>query len=167
MAVRINDPYLQQLIEDCCAAVTAPDGRFAQGDAIEELSRRLHSTDLTPGQRALLEQHQSHALVSSFADQRNPRRLASGSWYHPQFMLKLGQGERIWMALALRNDVSDWLNLSAKNAAGVLASEGLKQAWGNKRIAAYDSLPGIRYLDELERVHFGYVDTDEDPTTLF
>ncbi|TXL84194.1 hypothetical protein [Streptomyces sp. IB2014 016-6] len=150
---------LRGIVEQSAVALTDADGRFHKNQLTDAVREQLARDDLDPGIRAAALDTLAQSLVTGFGEHRNPRRRRNGSLFHPQDILKLGNGIWVWMDRATDSDVLQWSRLSRRNRARVDQADSEIQEYADQRADAFRAYPDIVYLGELERVAFDWTET--------
>jgi hypothetical protein len=83
--------------------------------------------------------------------------------FHPQGILKLGNGIWVWMDRATPTDLLEWGRLSTRNLARVATAEADRQDYVSERLDAFRRHIGLAYLGEMERTVFGYIHDPNQP----
>ncbi|MER5765649.1 hypothetical protein [Streptomyces sp. NPDC002082] len=159
-----SDARLWQIVEEAAAAVTDETGRFRKGDLEDELRTRFAHEDLEVHVRAAAADKLVQGLVRGFGERRSPKPRRQSGMFHPEGILKLGNGIWVWMDRATRNDLLEWGRLSTRNLARVATAELDRQRYVAERLDAFREHSGFDFLGELEKTVFGYIASEaEDP----
>ncbi|MFD8847622.1 hypothetical protein [Streptomyces sp. NPDC059604] len=159
-----TDIRLQHIVEQSAVALTDSAGRFHKRRLTEAVREKLANEDLDPHIRDAALDRLAQSLVTGFGEQRNPRRRQTGGLFHPQDVIKLGNGIWVWMDRATDSDLLEWRRLSRRNRARVDLADNEIQDYADERLDAFRSNADVLYLGDLERVVFGW---SEDQTDLF
>ncbi|MCY0928221.1 hypothetical protein OTB20_18870 [Streptomyces sp. H27-H1] len=158
-----SDSRLWQIVEEAAASVTDETGRFRKSDLEDELRNRLAHEDLEVHVRAAAADKLVQGLVRGFGERRSPKPRRQSGMFHPEGILKLGNGIWVWMDRATRTDLLEWGRLSTRNLARVATAEIDRQRYVADRLDAFRQHTGFDLLGELERTVFGYIASEADP----
>ena len=157
------DARLWELVTQAAKDVTDEvSGRFDNKSLIDELRDRLADEDLMEHVREVSLDRLAKGLATGFVRKRNPKPGKTSSMFHPDAILPLGDGKRIWMERATEGDLIEWARQSTKNLARVASAEGARQAYVSERLEAFRIHRGWP-LGRIEREVFGYVTTEDPP----
>ncbi|MER6190240.1 hypothetical protein [Streptomyces cyaneofuscatus] len=150
---RSNDA-LRTLVLEIARRITTDRGRIHTAELQRELARELAlHEDLLP--MALAKGCQG--LIRDMGDRHSPRRRrARGGLYHPDSVLKLGNGIWVWMKDATPTDITQWGRVSSRNAVRILTSEAETQQYIADRTDAFRAHPRFDRLAPLEEAVFHY-----------
>ncbi|MFF2567295.1 hypothetical protein [Streptomyces sp. NPDC058084] len=162
-----SDLRLQHIVEKTALALTDTAGRFHKRQLIDAVREQLTADDLDPHLRAAALDKLAQSLVTGFGEQRNPRRRRSNSLFHPQDVIKLGNGIWVWMARATDSDLLEWRRLSRKNRVRVDMADNEVQDYTDERLDAFRAHGDVFYLEDLERAAFGWTEDHADQAALF
>ncbi|MFE1197273.1 hypothetical protein ACFW6E_31670 [Streptomyces olivaceoviridis] len=149
---------LQHIVEQSAVALTDADGRFHKRHLTDAVREQLARKDLDPHMKAAALDKLAESLVTGFGEHRNPRRRRSGSLFHPQDIVKLGNGIWVWMDRATDSDLLEWSRLSRRNRVRVDLADAEVQDYVDQCIDAFRSHTDVVYLGDLERVVFGWAE---------
>ncbi|WP_433549134.1 hypothetical protein ACQPZG_31780 [Streptomyces sp. CA-294286] len=152
---RKSDPVLRKLILEAAAQVTADNGRISTEDFQVTLSALLRQSEEVHG--AAVYDKAAQAMVRDFGESRSPRRhCKTGGLYHPESILRLGNGIWVWMKDATPTDTTQWARVSSRNTVRVISAEAEKQRYALDRTDAFRENPSCERLAQLEEVVFHY-----------
>jgi hypothetical protein len=160
------DLRLQQIVEQSAVALTDATGRFHKRHLTDAVRDQLALEDLDPHIKATALDKLAQSLVTGFGEQRNPRRRRTNRLFHPQYVIKLGNGIWVWMARATDSDIVEWRRLSRKNRARVELADNEVQDYADEVLAAFRAHTDIVYLEDLERAVFGWTEDPADQAGL-
>ncbi|MEW1599409.1 hypothetical protein [Streptomyces sp. NPDC093808] len=154
----ISNDALRKLVLDVARRITTDRGRIHTDELQRELAKELaEHEDLMP--MALAKGCQG--LIRDMGDRHSPRRRrTTGGLYHPDAVLKLGNGIWVWMKDATPTDITQWGRVCSRNAVRILTSEAETQQYIADRTDAFRAHPGIERLASLEEAVFHY---QQDP----
>ncbi|GLW03801.1 MULTISPECIES: hypothetical protein [Streptomyces] len=158
---------LRQLVEETALEITDADYRFRKRDLVQAVRSKLDHVDLGPDTLAIALDKLADNAVTGFGDQRNPRRRGPGSFFHPDDILKLGNGVWVWMRRATDSDLVAWRKQSRRNRVHVDAADNELQDYADDRLDAFRTSDGIVYLEDLERVVFHWTEDSTTQSGLF
>ena len=158
---------LQHLVEQSAVALTDATGRFHKRRLTDAVREQLVREDLDPHIRAAALDRLAQSLVTGFGEQRNPRRRRTGRLFHPQDVIKLGNGIWVWMDRATDSDVLEWRRLSRKNRARVDLADNEIQDYTDDVRDAFRTHTDLVHLGDLERAFFGWSEDGDDQGELF
>ncbi|WP_338676803.1 hypothetical protein V1460_30415 [Streptomyces sp. SCSIO 30461] len=153
---------LRCLVEETAREITDTDGRFRKRDLVTAVRAKLDHTHLGPQTQALALDRLAESEVTGFGDQRNPRRRGPGTLFHPDDILKLGNGIWVWMKDTTDADLVAWQRLSRRNRAYVDAADNEVQDYTDERLDAFRTTDGIVRLIDLEHHYFGWTQDNAD-----
>lgn len=131
-------------------------GRFESKHLTDEIANLLHSEQLAPEVREVSVEMQAKTLAREFVEKRNPKPTKKqGILFHPEAILPLGQGIRVWMKDATAADLMTWGQLSAKNLHKVARAESARQEYVASRVEVMRDHQDWR-LERVERDVFEY-----------
>lgn len=157
------DARLWELVTQAARDVTDEiTGRFDNKSLIDELRERLADEDLMDHVRDVSIDRLAKSLATGFVRKRNPKPGKPSGMFHPEAILPLGDGKRIWMEYATEGDLIEWARQSTKNLARVASAEGSRQAYVSERLDAFRAHRGW-LLGRIEREVFGYVAVEDPP----
>ncbi|MFB7630507.1 hypothetical protein ACFC0M_06100 [Streptomyces sp. NPDC056149] len=160
--------HLRHIVEQSAVALTDADGRFHKRDLTVAVQEHLAHQHLDPHLQAAALEKLAHSAVTKWGEERNPRRWEStGRFFHPQSVMKLGNGIWVWMARATDSDMVQWRRLSRKNRARIDRADDEVQDYSDEVLNAYRAHRDIVYLEDLERVVFGWSEDQADQASLF
>lgn len=157
-----TDIRLQHIVEQSAVALTDSAGRFRKGQLTDAVREKLAGEDLDPHVKAAALDKLAQSLVTGFSEHRNPRRRSTGGLFHPQDVIKLGNGIWVWMDRATDSDLLEWRRLSRRNRARVDLADNEIQDHADERLDAFRSHTDVLYLGDLERVIFGWTEDESD-----
>ncbi|MGZ2361575.1 hypothetical protein LRE75_33670 [Streptomyces sp. 372A] len=151
---QIANNALRTLVLEVARRITTDRGRIHTEELQRELAKELASNkDLLP--LALTKGCQG--LVRDMGARHSPRRRrTSGGLYHPDSVLKLGNGIWVWMKDATPTDITQWGRICSRNAVHILTSEAENQQYVADRTDAFRDHPEIQRLASLEEAVFHY-----------
>ncbi|WP_432012646.1 hypothetical protein [Streptomyces cucumeris] len=151
---RISHDALHKLVLEVARRITTDRGRIHTDELHSELAKELaQREDLLP--MALAKGCQG--LIRDMGDRHSPRRhRKSGGLYHPDSVLKLGNGIWVWMKDATPTDITQWGRVCSRNAVRILTSEAETQQYIADRTDAFRAHPGFERLASLEQAVFHY-----------
>ncbi|MER7728534.1 hypothetical protein [Streptomyces sp. NPDC096323] len=158
---QIANTALRTLVLEVARRITTDRGRIHTEELQRELAKELAGNeDLLP--LALTKGCQG--LVRDMGARHSPRRRrTSGGLYHPDSVLKLGNGIWVWMKDATPTDITQWGRICSRNAVHILTAEAENQQYVADRTDAFRDHPGIERLASLEEAVFHYQqDTFDD-----
>ncbi|MFF0551103.1 hypothetical protein ACFYUL_19300 [Streptomyces sp. NPDC004311] len=158
---------LQRLVEDTALEITDADGRFRKRDLVDAVRGKLGHQHLGPQTQSLALDRLAESAVTGFGDRRNPRRRGPGTLFHPDDILKLGNGTWIWMKDATDSDLVAWRRLSRRNRSYVDAADNEVQDYTDDRLDAFRTNADIVRLIDLERHYFGWTADSTEQSSLF
>ncbi|MFE0772192.1 hypothetical protein [Streptomyces sp. NPDC058861] len=158
----IADIRLQHIVEQSAVALTDSAGRFNKRRLTGAVREKLAAEDLDPYIRAVALDKLAQSLVTGFGERRNPRQRQTGGLFHPQDIIKLGNGIWIWMDRATDSDLLEWRRLSRRNRARVDLADNEIQDYADERLDAFRSNTDVLYLGDLERAVFGWTEEQLD-----
>ncbi|MFG2979403.1 hypothetical protein ACGFYY_41260 [Streptomyces sp. NPDC048331] len=161
-----NNSRLQQIVEQAADALADEHGRFRKRDLVIKVRSELADDDLSAYVRAAALDTLAESLVTGFGERRNPRRRRSGGLFHPDDILKLGNGIWARMRLIIDSDMVEWARLSRRNRVSVDHADNEKQDYADERLDAYRANRGIVHLIDLERVVFGWTEDQGEQDSL-
>jgi hypothetical protein len=150
----ISNDALRKLVLEVARRITTDRGRIHTDELQSELAKELaQHEDLLP--MALAKGCQG--LIRDMGDRHSPRRhRKSGGLYHPDSVLKLGNGIWVWMKDATPTDITQWGRVCSRNAVRILTSEAETQQYIADRTDAFRAHPGFERLASLEEAVFHY-----------
>lgn len=155
------DARLWEMIEGAALAVTDEStGRFEKKEFVAELRDRLGDEDVMEHIRAVTLDKLAESLARGFGERRSPKPGRRAGMFHPQGILKLGDGKWIWMEYATDRDLIEWGRLSTRNLARVAIAEGGRQRYVAERLEAFEDHRGWK-LGRIEREVFGFIETED------
>ncbi|MBT2509223.1 hypothetical protein J7I98_25740 [Streptomyces sp. ISL-98] len=160
------DLRLQHIVEKTAVALTDTAGRFHKRHLTDAVREQLTREDLDPHIKAAALDKLAQSLVTGFGEHRNPRRRRTNGLFHPQDVIKLGNGIWIWMARATDSDLLEWRRLSRKNRVRVDLADNEVQDYTDERLDAFRAHTDVLYLEDLERVVFGWAEDHDDQAGL-
>ncbi|OIJ91632.1 hypothetical protein [Streptomyces colonosanans] len=160
------DLRLQHIVEQSAVALTDATGRFHKRHLTDAVREQLAREDLDPHIKAAALDKLAQSLVTGFGEQRNPRRRRTNRLFHPQDVIKLGNGIWVWMARATDSDIVEWRRLSRRNRARVDLADNEVQDYTDEVLDAFRAHTDIVYLEDLERVVFGWTEDHTDQAAL-
>ncbi|WP_412078792.1 hypothetical protein ACLF6K_35890 [Streptomyces xanthophaeus] len=166
MTRRPEEIRLRHLVETTALEITDTDGRFRKRDLVDAVRSKLDHEDIGPETRAIALDKLAESAVTGFGDERKPRRRGPETLFHPDCILKLGNGIWIWMQDATDSDIVAWRRLSRRNRARVDRADDDLQDYSDERLDAYRVNKGIVRLIDLERHYFGWTPDQADPDFL-
>ncbi|MCX4718265.1 hypothetical protein [Streptomyces virginiae] len=158
---------LRQLVEETALEITDAEGRFRKRDLVQAVRGKLDHVNLSPDTLAIALDKLADNAVTGFGDQRNPRRRGPGSFFHPDDILKLGNGVWVWMRRATDSDLVAWRKQSRRNRVHVYAVDDEQEDYAVERLDAFRTNDGIVYLEDLERVVFHWTEDNTSQSGLF
>ncbi|CAL9364622.1 hypothetical protein SUDANB105_00738 [Streptomyces sp. enrichment culture] len=158
---------LQHIVEQSAVDLTDATGRFHKRHLTDAVREQLAREDLDPHIRAAALDKLAQSLVTGFGEHRNPRRRRTGRLFHPQDVIKLGNGIWVWMDRATDSDVLEWRRLSRRNRARVDLADNEVQDYTDEVLDAFRAHADVVYLGDLERTVFGWSEDDADHDGLF
>jgi hypothetical protein len=161
------DLRLQHIVEQSAVALTDATGRFHKRHLTDAVREQLVREDLDAYIRAAALDRLAQSLVTGFGEQRNPRRRRTGRLFHPQDVIKLGNGIWVWMDCATDSDVLEWRRLSRKNRARVDLADNEIQDYTDEVLDAFRTHTDVVYLGDLERAVFGWTEDHASQGDLF
>ncbi|MCX5278348.1 MULTISPECIES: hypothetical protein [Streptomyces] len=161
------DPHLRQLALEAAQHVTTDAGRMHKDDVLDDLCARIREREDLNG--AVLRKA-AQALMRDLGERRSPRRnRRTGGLYHPESIMKLGNGIWVWMKHTTQTDMSQWGVICARNTIRTMTAGADNQQYVYERTDAFRANPGITTLHPLELSVFHYrqdtldgTDWDED-----
>ncbi|MGW5868268.1 hypothetical protein ACWFRJ_39685 [Streptomyces sp. NPDC055239] len=153
-----TDIRLQHIVEQSAVDLTDSAGRFRKRQLTDAVREKLTGEDLDPHIKAAALDKLAQSLVTGFGEHRNPRRRQTGSLFHPQDVIKLGNGIWVWMDRATDSDLLEWRRLSRRNRARVDVADNEIQDYTDERLDAFRHHTDVVYLGNLERVIFGWTE---------
>lgn len=157
------DARLWELVTQAARHVTDEvTGRFDNKALVDELRGRLTDKDLMAHVREVSIDRLAKSLADGFVKKRNPKPGNPAGLFHPEAILPLGKGKRIWMEYATDKDLIEWARQSTRNLAQVASAEGARQKYVSERLDAFRMHREWK-LGRIEREVFGYVDVEEPP----
>lgn len=161
--VSTADARLWEMVAQAARDVTDEiTGRFNHKEHIDAIRTRLTDDDLAPHVQDVSLDRLARSLATGFVSRRTPKPGKPEGMFHPEAVLPLGKGKRIWMDYAVEGDLIAWGLLSSQNLARVARAEGSRQQYVAERLEAFADHRGWN-LGRIEREVFGYVDTDDEP----
>lgn len=148
---------LRQIVERAALALTDTEGRFHKRHLTDAVREQLARGDLDLHIQTAALDKLADALVTGFGEHRNPRRRRTGALFHPQDIVKLGNGTWVWMDRATDSDLLTWSRQSRRNRSRTDQADNEVQDYIDQRIDAFRHHPGLVLLGDLERIVFGYV----------
>lgn len=148
---------LRQIVEQSALALTDTEGRFHKSHLTDAVREQLARVDLDPHIQTAALDKLAQSLVTGFGEVRNPRRRRTGTLFHPQDIVKLGNGTWMWMDRATDSDLLAWSRLSRRNRSRTDLADNEVQDYIDQRVDAFRDHPGLVLLGDLERIVFGYV----------
>ncbi|MGW6393117.1 hypothetical protein ACWFR1_21995 [Streptomyces sp. NPDC055103] len=158
---------LRHMVEQTARTVTDAKGRLHKRAFVDAVRSKLRDDDLDADAQAVALDKLAEKLVTEFGDKHNPRRRRPGSLFHPDDILKLGNGTWVRMARAIDSDVVAWRRLSRKNRTHVDEADNKIQDYADERLDAFRTTTGIVDLIDLERFVFGWTEEEAGQTGLF
>lgn len=150
----ISNNALRKLVLEVARRITTDTGRIHIDELQRELVKELAGNeDLLP--MALAKGCQG--LIRDMGDRHSPRRRrTSDGLYHPDSVLKLGNGIWVWMKDATPTDMTQWGRVCSRNALRTLTAEAETQQYIADRTDAFRAHPGHERLASLEEAVFHY-----------
>ncbi|MFF3088683.1 hypothetical protein ACFVRB_27090 [Streptomyces nojiriensis] len=161
-----DDLRLQQIVERAADALADTAGRFRKRDLILKVREELADDDLDPHIQSAALTTLAESLVTGFGERRNPRRRRSGGLFHPDDVIKLGNGIWARMRLITDSDLVEWARLSRRNRANVDLADNEMQDYADERLDAFRANRDVIHLIDLERVVFGWSEDQAEPDFL-
>ncbi|WP_374777027.1 hypothetical protein OG756_33965 [Streptomyces sp. NBC_01310] len=161
-----DDLRLQQLVEQAADALADPAGRFSRRDLVMKVRGELADDDLDPHVQSAALDTLAESLVTGFGERRSPRRRRSGGLFHPDDVIKLGNGIWARMGLIADSDLVEWIRLSRRNRIRVDQADNEKQDYGDERLDAFRTNRDVVRLIDLERTVFGWTEDQAEPDFL-
>ncbi|MGW3185714.1 hypothetical protein ACWDD9_41240 [Kitasatospora sp. NPDC001119] len=152
---------LWEIVEESARALTDETGRFRKSDLEAEVHKRVTDAGIEIHVWSAAVDKMVRGLVRGFGERRSPNPRRKSGMFHPQGILKLGDGIWVWMELATPTDLLEWGRLSTRNLSRVAHAEANRQDYVAERLDAFRLHDGL-LLGQLERIVFGYV---HDPST--
>ncbi|MFG2924231.1 hypothetical protein ACGFYA_22340 [Streptomyces sp. NPDC048305] len=149
-----SDPQLRQLALEAAQHVTTDAGRMHKDDFLDDLCARIHERADLEG--AVLKKA-AQGLMRDLGERRSPRRnKRTGGMYHPESIIKLGNGIWVWMKHTTPTDMTQWGLISSRNTVRTITAAADTQQYIHERTDAFRSHPGISSLHPLEEAVFHY-----------
>ncbi|MDX2825945.1 hypothetical protein PV416_33965 [Streptomyces ipomoeae] len=159
---------LRHIVEQTALKLTDADGRFHKRQLTDAVREQIAREDLDPHVKAAALDKLAQSLVTGFGEQRNPRRHSrTGRFFHPEYVLKLGNGVWVWMNRATDSDVVQWRRLSRNNRTRVDQADNEIQDYADEVLDAFRAHRDVVYLGDLERMVFGWTEDHTDQGDLF
>ncbi|MFJ7589482.1 hypothetical protein ACIQZO_19300 [Streptomyces sp. NPDC097617] len=166
-----SDPELRKLALEAAQYVTNDAGRIHKDDMLDDLCARIREREDLSG--AVLRKA-AQGLMRDLGERRSPRRnRRSGGLYHPESIMKLGNGIWVWMKRTTHADLSQWGVICARNTIRTMTAGADNQQYVYERTDAFRVNPGITALHSLEESVFHYrqdaldvIDWEEDHDEL-
>lgn len=157
---------LRHMVEQTARTVTDPEGRISRRDFVDAVRSELGNDDLDPATQAIALDKLAEKLVTDYGHKHNPRHRGPGTLFHPDDILKLGNGTWVRMARTKDSDLVAWRRLSRKNRTHVDEADNKIQDYSDERLDAFRTTTGFVDLIDLERYVFGWTE-DDGQTGLF
>lgn len=149
-----SDPQLRELALEAAQHVTSDIGRMHKDDVLDDLCRRIREREDLQG--AVLKKA-AQSLMRDLGERRSPRRnRRTGGLYHPDSIIKLGNGIWVWMRRTTPTDMSQWGLISSRNTVRTITAAAETQQYIFDRTDAFRAHPGISSLHTLEEAVFHY-----------
>ncbi|GAA3389067.1 hypothetical protein [Streptomyces roseoviridis] len=149
-----SDPLLRKLALEAAQYVTTDTGRMHKDDLLDVLCDRMREHDDLQG--AVLRKA-AQSLMRDLGERRSPRRnRKTGGLYHPDSIIKLGNGIWVWMKNTTPTDMTQWGLISARNTVRTITAAAETQQYIHERTDAFRANPGFASLHPLEQVVFDY-----------
>lgn len=152
------------MVEQEARLATGDDGHWEQKSLVDRVRKRLKDdVNLAPGIKDQVEYDSAAYYARAFVSRRKPHPdKDTGGLFRPEYVLPLGEGNRVWMDQATNSDLMSWAALETANTAKVLNASATRQAYVAKCLAAFGKHPKWT-LGRVERESFGWVETAEPP----
>ncbi|MFG2483459.1 hypothetical protein ACGFSI_11970 [Streptomyces virginiae] len=148
------DPQLRQLALEAAQHVTTDAGRMHKEDVLDDLCDRIrerHDLD-----RAIIRKA-AQGLMRDLGERRSPRRNRNtGGLYHPDSIIKLGNGIWVWMKRTTPTDLTQWGLISSRNIVHTITAAADTQQYVHERTDAFRTHSGFSSLHPLEEAVFHY-----------
>lgn len=155
------DARLRELVVQAARAVTDQvTGRFDNKNLVDEIRARLADESVMGHVRDAGADLLAKSLATGFAKKRNPKPGKPSGMFHPEAILSLGDGKRIWMEYATDRDLIEWARQSTRNLARVANAEGDRQTYVADRLGVMRDHPGW-LLGRVERELFDYAEESD------
>ncbi len=149
-----SDPVLRKIALEAAQQVTTDIGRIHQDELLDALCERLAPRKELLG---LVIKKAGQALMRDLGERYSPRRhRTTNGMYHPESIMKLGNGIWVWMKNSTFTDMTEWGRISARNFVRTATAEAHKQEYVSSRSDAYRQNPHCKQLAPLEETVFGY-----------
>ncbi|MCZ0978709.1 hypothetical protein O1L60_04160 [Streptomyces diastatochromogenes] len=149
-----SDPQLRKLALEAAQHVTTDVGRMRKDDIVDDLCARIRERDDLEG--AVLRKA-AQSLMRDLGERRSPRRnRRTGGLYHPESIIKLGNGIWVWMKHTTPTDMTQWGLISSRNTVRSVTADAEKQQYIHERTDAFRLNPGLSSLHPLEEAVFHY-----------
>ncbi|WP_328486031.1 hypothetical protein [Streptomyces zaomyceticus] len=158
---------LRHMVEQTSRTVSDPEGRINKRNFVDAVRSELGDGDLDPATQAIALDKLAEKLVTDYGDRHNPRPRGPGTLFHPDDILKLGNGIWVRMARAKDFDLVAWRRLSRKNRTHVDEADNKIHDYSDERLDAFRTTTGIVDLIDLERFVFGWTEEEAGQTGLF
>ncbi|MEW1699045.1 hypothetical protein ACIQCR_31290 [Streptomyces sp. NPDC093249] len=145
---------LRQLTLEAAQYVTTDTGRMHKDDVLDDLCARIRERDDLDD--AVLRKA-AQGLMRDLGERRSPRRnRRTGGLYHPDSIIKLGNGIWVWMKHTTPTDMTQWGLVSSRNTVRTITAAGDTQQYIHERTDAFRSHSSISSLHSLEEAVFEY-----------
>ncbi|WP_318209519.1 MULTISPECIES: hypothetical protein [unclassified Streptomyces] len=158
---------LRHMVEQTSRTVTDAEGRINRRNFVDAVRSKLGDGDLDPATQVIALDRLAEKLVTDYGDKHNPRPRGPNSLFHPDDILKLGNGNWVRMARAKDFDVVAWQRLSRRNRVHVDEADNKINDYSDARLDAFRTTPGNVDLIDLERFVFGWTEEEAGQTGLF
>ena len=157
------DPQLRKLALEAAQHVTNEAGRMQKEDMLDELCARIRAREDLD--RAVTRKA-AQGLVRDLGERRSPRRnRKTGGLYHPDNIIKLGNGIWVWMKRLTPTDLTQYGLVTSRNIVHTITAAADTQQYVHERTDAFRIHSGIFSLHLLEEAVFHYQqDTLDDDT---
>ncbi|WP_282697831.1 hypothetical protein [Streptomyces sp. CC208A] len=149
-----SDPHLRKLALEAAQYITNDAGRMHKEDLLDDLCARIRErADL----EAAVVRKAALGLMRDLGERRSPRRnRRTGGLYHPDSIIKLGNGIWVWMKHTTPTDMTQWGLISSRNVVRTITAAAETQQYIHERTDAFRSHPGFSSLHPLEEALFQY-----------
>lgn len=156
------DPQLRKLALEAAQHVTTDAGRMHKEDVLDDLCDRIRERDDLD--RAIIRKA-AQGLMRDLGERRSPRRnRKTGGLYHPDSIIKLGNGIWVWMKRTTPTDLTQWGLISSRNTVRTITAAADTQQYVHERTDAFRTHRGISSLHLLEEAVFHYQQDTLDDT---
>ncbi|MEU8522394.1 hypothetical protein [Streptomyces sp. NPDC048577] len=149
-----SDPHLRKLALEAAQYITNDAGRMSKEDLLDDLCARIREREDLEG---AVVRKAAQGLMRDLGERRSPRRnKKTGGLYHPESIIKLGNGIWVWMKHTTPTDMTQWGLISSRNTVRTITAAADTQRYIHERTDAFRSNPGFSSLHPLEEAIFAY-----------